>query len=314
MKPKTTQTNRRQLFFCYFMDCQTPKKPGGGRDQTWEIAEKAVRGLAELFADRGLTKALGFCSEPEVAVRQSAMFRELAAAGFWQALHFQVRGYRPKGAPEDYDWSKPLGAYKHDEQKRVIAIAKDDWEQALGLKAEDFGACCASANDDTFSILHELGFRQCYCSCPGRYDPENYQRWWGAFPHSHHTSSKSRLVCGELELYEFPVTRSLRPTPGPKPGTWRVEDFRAESEMTFDQIMELAEASVNDMLLRDHPILYVHAPTHNTWDVGDRGNPRRKTIEATVDVVYALAEEHGLEVEPAGLADMHREADRLNAY
>ena len=314
MEPKSSQTNRSKLFFCYFMDCQTPKKPGGGKDQTWEIAEKAARGLADLFADRGLIHALGLCSEPEVAIRQAPMFRELAAAGFWQALHFQIRGYRAQAASHDYDWDKPLGAYGRDEQREAIRIAKDEWEQALGLDAGDFGACCASANDDTFPILAELGFRQCYCSAPGRHNPAAYQKWWGAFPHSHHTSAKSRLVCGDLELYEFPVTRSLKPVPGPQPGAWRVEDFRAEREMGFGQIVEIADASLEDMLLRDHPILYIHAPTHNTWDVGDRTSPRRKAVETTIDAVYALAEKHALAVEPASLADMHREADRLNAY
>jgi hypothetical protein len=314
MKPSTSQTNRTGLFFCYFMDCQTPKKPGGSPTQTWEIAEKAVRGLAELFAERGLTRALGFCSEPEVAIKQSAMFRELAAAGFWQALHFQVRGYRPRGASQDYDWNRPLGAYDYDEQKAVIAIAKDEWEQALGMKAEDFGACCASANDYTFPILAGLGVRQSYCSVPGRHIPAAYQNWWGAFPHSHHVSRRSRLVCGDLELYEIPITCSLKPVPGPQPGTWRVPDFRAESEMGFDQILEMAEASLQDMLLRGHPILYIHPPTHNTWDVGDRTGRRRKTVEATIDVAYALAAKHGLSLMPASLRDMHEEADRLSAY
>jgi len=30
MKPELTEKNRSQLFFIYFMDCQTPQKPGGG--------------------------------------------------------------------------------------------------------------------------------------------------------------------------------------------------------------------------------------------------------------------------------------------
>jgi hypothetical protein len=308
------ETNREKLFFCYFMDCQTPQKPGGGKDQTWDIAERAVRGLAELFAERGLQRALGFCSEPEVAIRQSAMFREMAAAGFWQALHFQVRGYRPQHADSDYSWERPLSHYDRAEQMDVIGIAKHEWEQALGLPATTFGACCAQANDHTFPVLEELGFAQCYCSAPGRRDPKNGQEWWGAFPHSHHTSRKSRLVCGDLELYEFPLTRSLKPQPGAEPGTWRVADFRAESEMGFDDIMGMAGASLDDMLLRDHPILYIHTPTHNTWDVADRESPRRKTVEATIDAAHALADRHGLELVPASLEDMHREADRLNAY
>ncbi len=314
MNLRRHEINREKLFLCYFMDCQTPKKPGGGRDQTWEIAEQAVRGLAELFAERGLSRALGFCSEPEVAIRQSAVFREMAEAGFWQGLHFQVRGYRPQGASEDYDWDRPLSDYDYQEQKDAIAIAREEWEQALGLPATTFGACCAQANDHTFPILAELGFRQSYCSAPGRHDPRNGQEWWGAFPHSHHTSRTSRLVCGDLELYEFTLTRSLKPEPGSEPGTWRVADFRAESEMGLDEIIQMADASLKDMLLRDHPILYVHAPTHNTWDFGDRNSPRRKTVEATIDAAFALAHRHGLELVPAGLEDMHRETDRLGAY
>lgn len=308
------QINRETLFFCYFMDCQTPRKPGGSPDQTWDVAERAVRGLAELFAERGMTRALGFCSEPEVAIRQSGLFREMAGAGFWQALHFQVRGYRPRTATRDYDWNRPLSAYDYEEQREVIAIAKDEWEQALGMPATCFGACCAQANDYTFPILEELGFTECYCSAPGRYDPRNGQEWWGAFPHSHHASSRSRLVCGDLRVYEFPLTRSLKPAPGATPGTWRVRDFRAESEMGFEDIVEMADASINDMLLRGHPILYIHAPTHNTWDVGDPNSARRRTVQATIDAAHALAERHGLELLPASLADMHAEADRLRAY
>jgi len=314
MQPATSQTNRQKLFFCFFMDCQTPRKPGGGADQTWDIAEKAVVGLAELFADRGLSHALGFCSEPEVAIRQSSLFRQTAAAGCWQALHFQVRGYRPKAAAEDYDWQRPLSDYGYEEQKSVIAIAKDEWEQALGMAAEDFGACCAQANDYTFPILAELGFKQSYCSAPGRYDPGSGHLWWGAFPHSHHASSRSRLVCGDLDLYEFTLTRTLEPEPGPNPGTFRVRDLRAENELGFDDAMQMARASVIDMMLRDHPILYVHAPTHNTWDVGDSSSPRRRAVQTVIDVAYALAQEQGLELTPASMKDMHEQADRLGAY
>ncbi|HUS79871.1 MAG TPA: hypothetical protein VM283_01305 [Armatimonadota bacterium] len=313
MQPQPSGTNRDKLFFCYFMDCQTPGKPGGARDQTWEVAEQAVRGIAELFAERGLIHALGMCSEPEVALRQPTMFREIAQAGAWQALHFQVRGYRPRGASEDYDWQRPLTDYGYEEQRQVISIAKDEWEQALGTPAEDFGACCAQANDYTFPILAELGFRQSYCSAPGRYNPAAGQSWWGAFPHSHHAASRSRLVCGELELYEFTLTRSLQPRPGDA-GVWYVEDPRAEREMDFDATMAIAEASVRDMMMRDHPILYVHVPTHNTWDVDDRSSPRRRAVETAIEVAHALAERLRLQLVPASMRDMHEEADRLNAY
>lgn len=316
MKPELTERNRSQLFFIYFMDCQTPQKPGGGRDQTWEVAELAVRGLHELFAERGLQRCLGFCSEPEVARRQPDLFREMAAHGCWQALHFQVRGYRPPGATEDYDWQRPLTWYDYDEQREVLTIARDDWEQALGLAADSFGACCAQANDYTFPILAELGFRQSYCSAPGRWNPHPKvgHLWHGAFPHPHHASSKSRLVPGDLDLYEFALTRGLEPLPASQPDTWTVRDCRAENELSFADTMAICEASVRDQIRRDHPVLLLHHPTHNTWDVGDRASGRRRAVETTIEVAYALAEKLGLELTPCSMAELHAEADRLNAY
>jgi hypothetical protein len=314
LKPTGYQQNRRQLVFIYFMDCQTPQKPGGAPDQTWEVAELAVRGLYELFAARGLEHCLGFCSEPEVARRQPDLFQEMARNGCWQALHFQVKGYRPPGAQEDLSWEKSLAEYDYDEQLQVLRIARDDWEQSLGLPAESFGACCAQANDYLFPILADLGFRQCYCTAPGRYLPPWHQLWHGAFPHTRHCSSKSRLVPGELDLYEFPITRGLEQIPGPLPGTLTVTDCRAEAELDFEATMAICEASVRDQIMRDHPVLYVHNPTHNTWDVTDRSSGRRRAVETTIEVGYALAEKLTLEFTPASLADVHAEADRLNAY
>jgi hypothetical protein len=115
-------------------------------------------------------------------------------------------------------------------------------------------------------------------------------------------------------LYECPITRTLQPQPASEPGTWFVRDFRPEAEMPLARILQIAESNLQDMLLRGHPLLYVYALTHNTWDAGDRSTPRRKALEATLDAVRLLADRHGLEIVPASLADIHDEADRLNAY
>jgi hypothetical protein len=313
MHREPCEKDREHLYFCYFVDCQTPTKPGGAPDQTWEVAEQTVRGIAEIFAERDLIHALGFCSEPEVARRQADLFAETVRMGAWQALHFQVRGYLPPGATDEYPRDRTLAEYDRQEQRAVLEIAKDDWEQSMGREAEDFGACCAQANDHTFALLDELGFRQCYCSAPGRYNPAAGQMWWGAFPHSHHTSSRSRLVCGELDLYEFPLNRTLAPADA-VPGEFMPNDLRAERERSFDDAMAIAEASVRDMIHREHPILYLHVPTHNTWDATDRSHPRRNAVDNTIDVAYALAEKLELQLVPATLRDMHERADELGAY
>jgi hypothetical protein len=315
VKPQLTQQNRTQLYFSYFMDCQTPQKPGGGPDQTWEVAEASVRGIVDLFEEEGLIHGLGLCSEPEVAARQPELFGEMARRGAWQALHFQVRGYRPPGATQDYDWERPLSFYDYDEQREVLSLAKGHWEQALGRKAEDYGACCNMANDWTFPILAELGFRQCYVSGPGRYnpDPRIGHFWWGAYTFSHHASSKCRLVPGELELYEVTITCELTQREA-APGVWVRGDYRPELECDYETTKGMAEAWVRDMLRRGHPVLYLLAATHNTWDVGDRTSPRRRALETTIRVSRDLADQLGLELVPASLADIHAEADRLNAF
>jgi hypothetical protein len=314
MRPRLSELNRRQLFFTYCMDCQTPTKPGGGRDQTWEVAEKAVAGLTELFAERHLEPALGFASEPEVARRHAALFHQARQLGGWVALHFQARGYRPPGASEDLPWDRPLSDYGYDEQKALLTVATDDWQQSMGLRPDTFGACCAQANDYTHAILAELGYHQCYTTVPGRYNASAGQRWWGAFPHSHHCSSRSRLVPGELDLYEVPFTHTLVPQPGSAPDTWVSLDYRAEYEKGFDDTMAIAAASVEDMIRRDHPVLYLYVLTHNTWDVGDRRSGRRKAVGTAIDVACALATRLGLGLMPVSLAQLHQEADRLNAY
>ena len=315
MKPQLTGKNRTQLFFNYFMDCQTPKKPGGGPDMTWEVAEAAVRGLVDLFEEEGLIRCLGLCSEPEVAARQSALFTEMGDRGAWQAVHFQVRGYRPPGATADYDWERPMSFYDYEEQREVLIIAKDHWEQALGRKAEDFGACCCMANDWTMPILDEQGYRQCYVGGPGRYnpDPRAGQFWWGGFPYSHHGSNKCRLVPGDLEIYNVTITTDLT-SEQVGPDTWRRVDYRAENEFDYERTLAMAEAWVLDMIRRDHPVLYLCVPTHNTWDVGDKTSPRRKAVETAIQVARDVADKLELELVPASLADIHAEADRLNAF
>ena len=315
MKPQLSGMNRTQLFFNYFMDCQTPRKPGGGRDQTWEVAEAAVHGIVNLFEEEGLIHGLGLCTEPEVAAKQSALFGEMGDRGVWQAIHFQVRGYRPPGAAEDYDWERPLSFYDYEEQREVLTIARDHWEQALGVQAEDYGACCLMANDWTMPILDELGYRQCYVTGPGRYnpDPKVGHFWWGSYPYSHHGSGKCRLVPGDLEIYNVVITTDLTPEQC-GPTAWRRVDYRPENEFDYDRTRGIIEAWVLDMIRSDHPLLYLFAGTHNTWDVGDRDHPRRKALEVAIQASRDVAAEMGLELAPASLADIHAEADRLNAF
>ena len=99
-----------------------------------------------------------------------------------------------------------------------------------------------------------------------------------------------------------------------RPGVWMPTDYRPELECDYDATLAIAEEWVRDMIRRDHPVLYLFAATHNTWDVGDRSHPRRKALETTLRVSRDLAAKLSLELVPSSMADIHAEADRLNAF
>lgn len=40
----------------------------------------------------------------------------------------------------------------------------------------------------------------------GRYRAETFANWWGSWSYPHHASSKSKLIPGNLNVFEVPIT------------------------------------------------------------------------------------------------------------
>ena len=298
----------KKIFFAYTMDCERIAAESYLNDGTpsWVISEKAILGMADVLRKKNATKAGGFYSTPATAEKHREIFLELKAEGFDMGCQFHCDSFR------DGEYAKYLGHYDYDEQKEILTLAKDDWEQALGLPLRTFRCGFCSANDYTFPILNDLGIRQSSTAMPGRHLPDIGACWCGVHPYPHHASRKSRLVCGDMELYEVPIMTH--------PYQWVDDrrtvayDLRPDRGHKIEVYRGMIDAYMEQMLRCDPPIKAIVAITHNTIDYFDADNPKRKIMEFQIDYVKQVVETNGYEFVPASLEDIHREADRIESY
>lgn len=310
------------LFFNYSLDCETPpntdytgpeRRPFFHGPPTWEFAERSVRGFIERMTDLGLREGASLFVYPDVAKHQRRFYRELADAGVELALHLNgLRYSRLRG--NDAKW---LGEMSREEQKRALAWAKADLEDAIGRPCLGYRACYGSANDDTFPICEELGFTWTSNSS-GRYRPEFCANWSGSWPYAHHPSARSKLICGDMTLLEIPVTvgqhvyfdESIR-----QPLDLRVETPPARlGGESRPKLREVIEENITEMQRRDTPLRAIIGASHNTSDYADRATPPSQNLDWIVRHGRELATEHQLEFTPASFARMTAYGERVGSY
>ncbi|MDO9464686.1 MAG: polysaccharide deacetylase family protein [bacterium] len=292
----------KNLYFIFTMDCERVGTESWMNDgaPSWSISEKAILGMAEVLKRK---KAIGgFYSTPATAKKHRKIFIELAKEGFELGLQFHCDSFR------DLKYRKHLGQYEYKKQKEILKLAKQDWEDALGMESTVFKPGYGSANDHTFPILSELGYRETSNTYAGGYDRSVGRDWRGAFPYAHHASSESRLICGNLDLYKIPVTALL-------PGMF-------SSRITLNPDMyslrgvhsRLIRTYVQTMLEKKQPIKTVVAATHNTTDYLDKNDVRTQLMGYIIDSARETAKKYGLNFVPATLEKIHQEADKIGAF
>ncbi|MDO9465020.1 MAG: polysaccharide deacetylase family protein [bacterium] len=287
------------LYFIFTMDCERVKTESWMNDgaPSWSISEKAILGMAEILRKEKV--AGGFYSTPATAKKHRKIFIELAKEGFELGLQFHCDSFR------DLRYRKHLGQYGYKEQKEILKLAKQDWEDAIGQEVTTFRCGYASANDYTFIILNELGFKQSSSSMSERYTPDVASSWQGAFPYAHHASSKSRLICGNLELYEVPIT---------------VANFKRRGTLCPDwYVLRSSYSKINkeyiqNIIKQSPPIKTLVAITHNTTNYLDKNDVRTQLMGYIIDSARETAKKYGLNFVPATLEKIHQEADKIGAF
>jgi len=286
------------LYVCFTMDCERIRRfsPPGG-PQTWEISERAIEGFSEVLLSHGLVGT--FFIVPETAHRHRDLFLELEERGFELGMHFHPQSFG------DLRYGEYLGAYSYEEQVEILSQAADVWAEALGRRPRTFRPGNFSANDSTFRALYDLGFRQGSVSAPERVMPKYRAVWAGAYPYAHHVHPHFRLIPGDLDFFEVPVTedRERRTWEGKSAMELRVEMAGVEDHRrTIDRC-------VADMVENQVPVKTIVAVTHNFIDYEDPEEPRRRVLEEMAEYVQKAALRFGLKLRPATIEQIHRAVD-----
>jgi hypothetical protein len=310
-----------KLAFNYSIDCELPANTdytGPERcsffsgPPTWDFAEASVRGFLERMNALGVARGATLFVYPDVATHQRSLYRELADAGVEIALHLNgLRYSRLRG--EEAKW---LGQMNHDEQYNAISMGKYDLEDVIGKPCLGYRACYGSANADTFPICESLGFTWTSNSS-NRYRPEFFSNWSGSSRFAHHTSLDNNLICGDMDLFEVPVTvgihvyydDSIR-----QPLDLRVETPPQVLGDTRTMIRQVIEENIIEMNRRGVPVPAIIGASHNTSLYADPGTHQSENLDWVVRHTQELADKYQYNFEPASFADMLSKAALVDSY
>ncbi|MHB0877251.1 MAG: polysaccharide deacetylase family protein [Anaerolineae bacterium] len=301
----------KYLYVTVSVDCERIRSESYRNDGTasWETGKRAVLGLAELLEAEGMKGT--FLPTPATAARQAGLFHQVRAAGHEVGMQFHTDSFR------DGSYTQVLGEYGAEEQRQILSEAKADWEEALGLPLLSYRSGYLSASDATFPILADLGVKACSCSKPGRYRPEIAAWWYGALPYPHRTHAAGRLLAGDLDLVEVPVTSHPGERFSSKP-SFDPRELRPDSQHDPAVYREIVDLALWEMEMLAPPLHSIVILTHNTIDYTVRDDPRRDLLLQTLRHIRGKADQ-GWEIVPATLSDVrsayeevsHRDTDYL---
>jgi hypothetical protein len=310
------------LFFNYSIDCElppnTPYTQGTERRSffhgppSWEFAQASVEGFIAQMESLGAREGATLFVYPDVAREQRSLYRRLADAGVEIALHLNgLRYSRLVG-----DRAKWLGEMTREEQKEALRMAKEDLEEVIGRPCRGYRACYGSANRDTFPILEELGFAWS-SNTSNRYRPEFFANWSGSWPYAHHPSRKSHLICGDLKLFEIPVTVGLHIYYDEK--IRQPLDLRVETPPTVvgerrERLREVIEENILEMERREVPVRAIIGASHNTSAYNDRSTYQAQNLDWIVRHMRELAAQYGLTLMPASFERIRAYGEEVGSY
>ena len=270
----------KRLDVMFTMDCEAIDviaAEGGPPD--WDFSRRAIEGFCEILLAKNLTPTLFIV--PHTAEAQAQLFRDLEKQGVELALHYH---------PQDDGHSDYLGAYDYDAQKEMLSIAAGRWANAIGKMPKSFRGGNYSANDNTFPVLADLGFRQTSASMPGKNFTRVKSNWAGAQMQPYFTNRANRLIPGDMDLFEIPATADWDSVlwGGLTKLELRVEmvDARAHGFTIRKNVSRLLSEGMESP--------YLLALTHNVFDYTDKNEFRRKVLEGIIEEIEACAEQNSL--------------------
>ncbi len=295
-----------RLFLSAGFDCEplAARSPQCGGPDTWEESEKKVLEIAQVFRERKLEAGCSFNLTPEAAKAQPDLYKGLREEGFYIGLQPNIPGFRYP----TYD--RDLGLYSAAQQREIIRLCKEDFEEAMGFSTTSYLPCCGSRSDATAGILVELGFKEFNMSGPGRWPKDRPDKVTvGLFPFPHKASAQHRCLAGDLDLLVIPNTVDL--SGKYMRNDWCPNDIRGENpvcEETRAMFRDIVDTYIELGLLMNWPILVLRPVGHNTRFCNV------ENVEYVTDYIFEAAEKFGLKAVPADPPAIRAEAERLGWF
>ena len=199
----------RDVFVLFSMDCEPARTDvtpygllmSGSGPRDYVESERSIRAYVASVGALGYPVTVFI--HPEVAASHPELFLEMQRNGTCLGLH--LHPYKFGKGRYQYD----VGAYHAHAQRSILEEAMHEWKEALGQQPRFFRGGYFSANDNTFVVLSDLGFRGGSLSCPGRILPQHFSVWAGAEHYPHRAHLGFRQQEGSSDFVEVPVAVDL---------------------------------------------------------------------------------------------------------
>jgi len=293
------KSNNRVLIL-FTMDVELPTTAHGkvSGPKSNKEGEIRIREYTQAIGEYGYSPT--FFIHPEQGENQGSFFRKLKANGACLGLHLHSTKFLKK------QYSCELGGLSEIEQKDTLRMASDLFQEYFGFRPEIFRPGVFSANDSTFKVLSELGFKGGSVSIPGRIWPERCCVWSGSIPHPHLANKNFRQLEGDLPFVEIPLsvdyTQELQLN---HQRYWHYRDLRpgqkymkaGSSEKNHLPLADykLIFKNIVNQLVADDPFLKtIVVDTHNDLEYLDTSKDSARQLHAVLECIKPELEKHGL--------------------
>jgi peptidoglycan/xylan/chitin deacetylase (PgdA/CDA1 family) len=279
-----------EIYVAISMDCERGRSfthPDASGPVDVEASSDWVRAYVDLAGAHGFP--VSFFLHPEVAEGQTDLFLELEREGACLGLHLHPWKFG------DGRYRAHLGGLSEASQRAVISEAAALWHRAIGRRPLYFRPGTFSANDATFGLLVELGFRGGSISAPGRVYRDLCSIWTGAEKDPHRPHGAFRQRKGDLPFANLPLTHDYSSLEE-RNGRLFHRDLRPDyADADYPRI---ADAIVRQIIDREPAVPMITMVTHNDHDYTDPGDPVRRNYDIVLEQIQAACERHG--VQPVG--------------
>ena len=289
------------------MDCEptlATTHPTATGPHDFAQSERAIMGYFTICQSYGLP--VTFFVHPETILAQAPMFKRLQAAGCCIGLHMHPWKY----AMWRYGGKRFLahfGELTAEDQVALLSESAALWHQAMGERPLYFRPGTFSANDATFRVLAELGFRGGSISAPNRVFHDIRTIWTGTELDPHRGHRAIRQFPGDLEFGNMPLSADTSVLLTEQGNRRRHADFRPDTDWPGQfgiSYRTIAENTLRQVMERAPAVPVLNAISHNHYEYSDAADTYTQRFKVMLDEMLGACQRAGVATKPATVADV----------